>query len=1186
MDLLIDVRVARRDSAATLDRMVRLRADPGGAVPDLITALLGLLDPAERPQQTTWAWLLRTGRRLDPNRPLGDQGLRCGDTVLLAPPEQRPQRPARVEGQRFELLVLAGPDAGIWVPLAPGEFVIGTGPASDLVLTDTTAGRRHLHLGIGSHEVAATDLRSPGGTRLNGEPLTGTATLTGGQLLRLGATLITVEEVPADAPAPKGPPPAVWLPVVPQPPKRRRLTLRRRPADPAAEFAAAMERAEADAAIKHRAVIQARRAESPSVAHLARAADRQEKPARRPDDRDFLTLRIATADQPSRLRFEQAPTTGEFDPTHTDRISALRQRYATDPDVPVEADLRALGALGAAGDAGTRRAVLRSWVVQLATLAGPNDLALVVLATPEEAEHWTWTGWLPHTRTLTAAFAPGARTVAAADDDRRRVLALVEALLRQRRLGRHAIAEQFSPHVVVVLPDPDSVPRESLARLVEDGPRGGISLVTGAETPEDLPAGVVALSGDGIGAAVADRVAHALAANRDAAGGAAPRMAPLGEVLGLGGEPAPSAIVKRWVPSTRDRGLAAPIGFGGTGPLVVDLRRDGPNGIIAGAPGSGRAWLLRSYLTALAATYPANRLTFVLVDNGGATFAECTELPHTVGVFTGDDGYLARRVLVSLGAEVRRREAVLRRHSVKDIVEMERRHPAAAPANLLIVVAEFTAAPAEFVTGLRELARRGRPAGVHLLLSTAYPHGAVDDDLRAEAPLRIALRVEEEQDSLEVLERPDAAHLSPLLPGRAFVRTVTSDPDAVQIAYGGARSPSDRSAGPTIVTEWRFESGLHTPVPPLDPGPDATPRTPEPRTAASTPTVTARYASTTSSTATPANSRTATTAPGTATPANSRTATTAPGTATSANSRTASAASSTATSAGSRAAATAPGDASRAASTAARLGSDISDKSGSSNPTAHREPIPDNGEVTDLQRLVAAISAAHREARVPDQPKAWHAPLAPTYEISEIPDLPESARDAFAAAIGMVDLPNSQAVQVWPLDLDELGHLLVYGPTGAGKSTLLDTVAAAFERRYDGAKLRVYRVDATDVKAAAKLLGTIEKLVAERAALDEHDGARVLVLVDGHDALLNEVLTAVAAGGNGVGVHLVLATEQRSSVPTSLSRLMPGRIVLRTAGRGLVEGSVELQVATAPPKPVAGKLTTPSQRPRQLRLEV
>jgi S-DNA-T family DNA segregation ATPase FtsK/SpoIIIE len=1058
MDLLIDVRVARRDSPTTLDRTVRLRADPAGSVTELITALLGILDPADRPQQTTWAWLARTGKRLDPAKPVGEQQLRCGDILLLGPPAQEPVIPKQAQDHKFELLVVAGPDAGIWLPLAAGEFVIGTDPASDLVLSDPTAGRRHLHLGIGSHEVAATDLRSPGGTRLDGEPLQGTVTLASGQLLRLGATLVSVEEVPVEPPAPKGPPPAVWLPAVPQPLKKKRLVfpLRRNPVDPAVEFAAAMDRAEVDAAVKHRAVVRTRRAEVPSLAHLTRAAEQHGKPARRPDDRDFLTLRLGTADQPSRLRFEQAATSGDFDPAHTDRITALREKYAVDLDVPLEADLCTLGALGVVGPPEVRDAVLRSWIVQLATLVSPNDLALVMLSPAEQSKAWAWTGWLPHTRTLTAAFAPGARTVAVEDDDRRRVLALVEALLRQRRLGRHAIAEQFTPHVVLVLADPSAVPAESLARLVEEGPRGGISVLVGAGSAADLPPGVAVRDGDGLSLAVADRVARALAATRDAAGGVAPRVAPLAEVLNLG-ELTPSAIVKRWVPSTRDRGLAAPIGLGGTGPVSVDLRRDGPHGLIAGAAGSGRSWLLRSYLAALAATYPANRLTFVLVDEPDSdTFAECAALPHTVGVFAEADQHQARRVLVSLNAEVRRREAILRRHGVKDIGEMERKHPAAAPANLLIVVAEFVTAPAEFVPGLRELARRGRVSGVHLLLATAQPHGAVDDELRAEADLRIALRVEEEEDSLEVLERPDAAHLSPLLPGRAFVRTGGGDPQAVQVAYGGARLPAGRRVLPTSVAEVRFESGLDT---------------------------------------------------------------------------------------------------------------------------ESVENFPEDGDQTDLQRLVVAIGAAHREARVPDQPEPWQPPLAVTYQLAELP-VPDT--NSFAAPIGMVDLPNSQATQVWQLDLDELGHLLVFGPTGAGKSTLLDTVAAAFSQRYDGTALRIYRVCGTDVTPASTLLATIEKLVVERAALDEHHGARVLVLVDGHDPLLNEALTRLAADGRAVGVHLILATEQRSAVPTSLSRLMPGRIVLRSAGRGLVEGTVELQVA----QPASTPPTTPSQRPRQLQLEV
>ncbi|MEV4132429.1 FtsK/SpoIIIE domain-containing protein [Dactylosporangium sp. NPDC049742] len=1104
MDLLIDVRVARRDGTTPSslstgrDRTVRLRADHGGTVTDLITALLSDLDPADRPQQATWAWNLRTGRRLDPARPLGAQGLRCGDTIVLGPPEQAPEAPVAPAEHRFELLVVAGPDAGRWLPLPAGEFVIGADPSGDLVLADPAAGRRHLHLGIGSHEVAATDLRSRAGTTIDGEPLTGTVTLAPGQLLRLAGTLVTVEETPAlDVPA--GPAPAVWLPAVPQPPKKRRLAFRRSTLDPVAEFAAAVERAEADAAVKHRAVLRMRRAATPSLAHLARAADRyagsidNPEPAtvragglwtRRPDDRDFLTLRLRTADLPGRLRFEQPPPGPDADPAHVERTEALRARHAVDRDVPVEADLRVLGALGVAGPTDVTDGVLRSWLTQLATLANPTDLAVVVLS---DAPEWTWTGWLPHTRTLTAAIAPGARTIAAGEEDRLQVLALVEALLRQRRRGRHAIAESFVPHVVFVLPDPSLVPPASLTRLVEEGPRCGISLLVGAPTRDELPPGVSVQDGEPLPADVATRVAHALAATPDAAGSAAPRVAPLAEVLNLT-DLSPSAIVKRWVPSTRDRGLAAPIGLGGmapggVGPVSVDLRRDGPHGLVAGVGGSGRSWLLRSYLAALAATYPANRLTFVLMDfppasgvasapdpaadadPGSApagTFAECVSLPHTVGLFTDTDPHQARRVLVSLNAELRRREAVLRRHSVKDIVEMERKFPAAAPANLLVVVAEFVDAPADFVPALRELARRGRHAGVHLLLATAKPHGAVDDGLRAEADLRIALRVEEEADSLEVLERPDAAHLSPLLAGRAFVRTAEGGFQAVQVAYGGFRSPAGRRATPTTITEVRFESGLI-------------------------------------------------------------------------------------------------------------------DREALDAPVGGDDNAP-----TDLQRLVEAITAAHREARVPDQPRPWQPPLAQSYTLDELTQ-PETA--TFAAAIGMVDLPNSQARQVWQLDLDELGHLLVFGPTGGGKSSLLDTVAASFSARFDGTRLRVYRVDGTAVEQAEALLATIDKLVVERAALAEHAGARVLVLVDGHDVRLNDALIRLAGDGKAVGVHLVLATEQRSAVPTALSRLMPGRIVLRSAGRGLVEGTIELQTALATP-PDARTVTTPAQRPRQLQLEV
>ena len=47
----------------------------------------------------------------------------------------------------------------------------------------------------------------------------------------------------------------------------------------------------------------------------------------------------------------------------------------------------------------------------------------------------------------------------------------------------------------------------------------------------------------------------------------------------------------------------------------------------------------------------------------------------------------------------------------------------------------------DFVTGLVNIAQRGRSLGIHLILATQRPSGVVSADIRANTNLRIALRV-------------------------------------------------------------------------------------------------------------------------------------------------------------------------------------------------------------------------------------------------------------------------------------------------------------------------------------------------------------------------------------------------------------------------------------------------------------
>ena len=85
------------------------------------------------------------------------------------------------------------------------------------------------------------------------------------------------------------------------------------------------------------------------------------------------------------------------------------------------------------------------------------------------------------------------------------------------------------------------------------------------------------------------------------------------------------------------------------GPFGIDLRRDGPHGLIAGTTGSGKSELLQTIVASLAVANRPDAMTFVLVDyKGGTAFKDCVQLPHTVGMVTDLDAHLVERALVSL----------------------------------------------------------------------------------------------------------------------------------------------------------------------------------------------------------------------------------------------------------------------------------------------------------------------------------------------------------------------------------------------------------------------------------------------------------------------------------------------------------------------------------------------------------
>ena len=166
------------------------------------------------------------------------------------------------------------------------------------------------------------------------------------------------------------------------------------------------------------------------------------------------------------------------------------------------------------------------------------------------------------------------------------------------------------------------------------------------------------------------------------------------------------------------------------------------------------------------------------------------------------DPHLAGRALTSLTAELTRREHILEVAGAKDIddyVAARVLGVAASLPRLVLVVDEFAALARdlpEFVTGLVNIAQRGRSLGLHLILATQRPSGVISADIRAGTDLRIALRVTGPAESADVIGAPDAARISPHLPGRAYLRREAASLVPFQAArVGGHRLVTPGAAG-------------------------------------------------------------------------------------------------------------------------------------------------------------------------------------------------------------------------------------------------------------------------------------------------------------------------------------------------------------------------------------------------------
>ncbi len=260
-------------------------------------------------------------------------------------------------------------------------------------------------------------------------------------------------------------------------------------------------------------------------------------------------------------------------------------------------------------------------------------------------------------------------------------------------------------------------------------------------------------------------------------------------------------LKSRWANSKIYKSMAAPLGVkSGDEVVCLDLHEKyhGPHGLVAGTTGSGKSEIMQSYILSMATLFHPHEVGFIIIDfKGGGMVNQFRNLPHLNGAITNIDGNEIERSLLSIKAELIKRQEKFAEHNVNhidDYIKLYKEGQAKLPLPHLILIvdefAELKSEQPEFMKELISAARIGRSLGVHLILATQKPSGVVSDQIWSNSKFKLCLKVQNKNDSNEVLKSPLAAEIRE--PGRAYLQVGNNEIfQLFQSAYSGASAKND-----------------------------------------------------------------------------------------------------------------------------------------------------------------------------------------------------------------------------------------------------------------------------------------------------------------------------------------------------------------------------------------------------------
>lgn len=540
---------------------------------------------------------------------------------------------------------------------------------------------------------------------------------------------------------------------------------------------------------------------------------------------DFLHFRAGRATIPASYNVseQRAEMTNQEIDDLVEQSQELVTHYKHVKNVPFVIDISD-GAMGMIGKESVVKNEIQQIVGQLSFSQSYHDVRIVAIFDEEDYPDWQWMRWLPHFQ-LPNSYA---KSLIYNEQTRDQLLSSIYEMLKERDLTEEKDKKIFLPHFVFIVTNRQLISEHSILEyLEEDHPNLGISTIFAADTKESLADHIHTLvryidetEGDIL---IQKRKAIHLPFNLDEHHHKGNEtfsrtLSSLNHQLGMTNSIPEKVtfldlfqtdkvedlkIEQKWLENQSSKSLAVPVGLKGKEDHVqlnLHERAHGPHGLLAGTTGSGKSEFLQTYILSLAVHFHPHEVAFLLIDyKGGGMAQPFRQIPHLLGTITNIEGgkNFSKRALASIKSELKRRQRLFDEYKVNhinDYTDLYKEGEASEPLPHLFLIsdefAELKSEEPEFIKELVSAARIGRSLGVHLILATQKPGGIIDDQIWSNSRFKVALKVQDESDSKEILKNGDAAKIT--VTGRGYLQVGNNEIyELFQSAWSGAPYSKD-----------------------------------------------------------------------------------------------------------------------------------------------------------------------------------------------------------------------------------------------------------------------------------------------------------------------------------------------------------------------------------------------------------